>query len=558
MRTERWYWLLVFCLLSLSVHLGMLWKSHTFYTSPPAPTVTEMEVALLPLPQPTPVPKKQEPQPKPKLKPEPKVPPKVVQRAAPSPRQTGVKLAATPERRRPVKPLVPTKDEKPEVVKTSAPAVKIDTGGMQSIKDEKPLPLGLPSRNSEAPRMARATTTNPLQGGGGSPSPNSIPGGKGGVLTPEAPPDDIQYSGGGAGGEKLPKAEPRIGGGGGRSILSVDNPLAKDAIPEEKPGVGVGLEGGQGSGAKGGIGTARGQGIGTRLDGKSALATLRAKPGAGVGLGQGNGIGTRPPSGGKGTGAETPGIGGDGLGYGRGRGVGVGVGDGGNREHANGSGGDNRFGLSRGIPFGDIGGLLRGGNPKGGGGVSGNGPGGLGRGAVFGTRVAKGGKGSVHIVYLLDSSGSMREGNKIGKAKEALKRALSELKPVDSFNIIHFNRGVYPFMNVLLAATPENIAQANEFVDAIRIKPDTNMSGGLEAAFALKGITHIFLLSDGEPHTGIEDPDKLRAMVKDLNTTHIHLITFALGLGEQFRGMALLKALAEENSGQFSYVDLSH
>ncbi|MCX6380062.1 MAG: VWA domain-containing protein [Armatimonadetes bacterium] len=350
--------------------------------------------------------------------------------------------------------------------------------------------------------------------------------------------------------------EPRLGGGGGRSILSVDNPLVKDAIPEEKPGVGLGLGGGQGSGAKEGIGTARGRGIGTRLDGKEALATLRRKSGEGVGAGQGSGIGTRPPSGGKGTGAETPGMGGDGLGYGRGRGVGVG--NGGGEGIGNGNGGENRFGLNRGVPFGDIGGLLRGGNLKGGGGVVGNGAGGVGRGAVFGTRTAKGGKGSVHIVYLLDSSGSMREGNKIGKAKEALKQALSELKPVDSFNIIHFNHSVYPFMNVLLSATPENIAQANEFVDAIRIRPDTNMSGGLEAAFALKGVTHIFLLSDGEPHTGIEDPDKLRAMVKELNTTRIHLITLALGLGEQFRGMALLKALAEENSGQFSYIDLSH
>ncbi len=88
------------------------------------------------------------------------------------------------------------------------------------------------------------------------------------------------------------------------------------------------------------------------------------------------------------------------------------------------------------------------------------------------------------------------------------------------------------------------------------MSPNTNMSGGLEVAFALKGVTHIFLLSDGEPSTGIEDPDELRALVKQLNTRRIHLITMALGLGEQFRGMALLKALAEDNDGQFSYINL--
>ena len=137
-------------------------------------------------------------------------------------------------------------------------------------------------------------------------------------------------------------------------------------------------------------------------------------------------------------------------------------------------------------------------------------------------------------------------------------KALLELKPADSFNIIHFDHNVYPFMTTLISASPQNIQQATQFVDAIQLKPDTNMSGALEAAFVLKGVTHIFLLSDGEPHTGIEDPNQLRAMVKERNTSHIHIITLALGLGEQFRGMALLKSLAEENDGQYSYVNLSH
>jgi hypothetical protein len=513
-----------------------------------------MEVALQPLPEPIPAPAKPEPKPKPELKPEPKVPLKKEKRLAPSPHRNAVKFASAPERR--ASQEAPERQEKPEIVKTSVPPTETEAGGIERLKDEKPLPLGVPaSRKEETPRIARITPNDPNPGGGSSPAPSPVSGGKGGVLTPESPPDDLLYSGGGAGGEKLPKAAPRIGGGGGRSILSINNPLAKDAIPEEKPGLGPGLGGGQGSGMKSGVGTARGEGIGTRLDGKNALATLRSKPGLGVGAGQGSGIGTRPPSGGKGTGAETPGMGGEGLGYGRGRGVGVG--NGGGEGIGNGNGGENRVGLNRGIPFGDIGGLLRGGNKNGGGGTASMGPGGLRRGAVFGTPIAKGGKGSVHIVYVLDSSGSMREGNKIGKAKEALKKALSELKPVDSFNVIHFNRRVFGLTNALLSATPENITQANEFVDNIRMSPNTNMSGGLAAAFSLKGVTHIFLLSDGEPSTGIEDPDELRAFVKQLNTTRIHLITMALGLGEQFRGMTLLKALAEENDGQFSYINLS-
>jgi hypothetical protein len=33
--------------------------------------------------------------------------------------------------------------------------------------------------------------------------------------------------------------------------------------------------------------------------------------------------------------------------------------------------------------------------------------------------------------------------------------------------------------------------------------------------------------------------------------------TLALGMGEQFRGIELLKSLARENQGTFRYVDLS-
>ena len=54
-----------------------------------------------------------------------------------------------------------------------------------------------------------------------------------------------------------------------------------------------------------------------------------------------------------------------------------------------------------------------------------------GRGAVFGAGPTGGGGAPVSIVYVMDVSRRMQEGDKIGKAKEALKKALSELKAVD-------------------------------------------------------------------------------------------------------------------------------
>src|SRR4051794_1851366 len=68
MRIERWYWLGVFCIISLALHAGLALESPAFYKAPVVKKAPEIEVTLLP-PEPPAVEKKVEPpppQPKPK------------------------------------------------------------------------------------------------------------------------------------------------------------------------------------------------------------------------------------------------------------------------------------------------------------------------------------------------------------------------------------------------------------------------------------------------------------------------------------------------------------
>lgn len=481
---------------------------------------------------------------------------------------------------------VPTPEQQPELrtpltpgfvprLKGPRTALSVDASSLASgPADENPILPGT-TKGTPGPRLTRIVKNLPPDlSGGGSPAPGPVPGGKGGAPGPEAPPEDILYNGGGAGGLKLPRLAPRIGGGGGRSVMSVSNRLAREAIPEELPGAGPGTGGGAGAGAGGGLGYGRGKGIGTSLTGKVDLGSLRAKPGQGIGAGSGDGVGTRAPGGGKGTGAELPGTGGSGLGYGRGKGLGVGNGvklgvgrgnggaggggGGGNGDGPGGGGNGTRMALNRGIPFGDIVGLLTG-DPKGGGGTGG-GPGGPGRGGVFGARPRGGGgakEAPVHIVYVLDASTSMRRGDMIYKAKDALKKALSELKPGDTFNIVHFAGDVQVYGASTISASPENVREALEYVDAIPLRPGTYMSAALERALFHHNITHAFLLSDGEPSRGVTNPDQLRNLVREINKAGAQIHTLALGLGDQFPGIGLLKGIASDNEGKFSYIDLS-
>ena len=148
---------------------------------------------------------------------------------------------------------------------------------------------------------------------------------------------------------------------GGESILSVNNPLAEDAVPEEKPGFSSGVGGHPGIGAGGGRGGLNGLRMASRLGGVGSGAGGGTGGGRGAGSGKGGGIGRGA---GRGTGAGRSGSGdgngADVVGGADGWG-GVGFGTGGGR------GGSGMGGLrvaartgAGGGAFGGVGDLLRG------------------------------------------------------------------------------------------------------------------------------------------------------------------------------------------------------
>ncbi len=551
MRVERWYWLVVFSVVSLWIHGVVLYNSRELRVAI-ADQPTMMEVTLAPPEETIAPPVTQAEIPKEET---PLVPETVTKPEQEPLEDANMPLAdvAPPSTYRP--PVRVRLDEPEDPLQKEPPIIQPDEnvpvdanaepGGVDPNKDETPVKFGAPNRpRSTEPLTTRLPKVTLQNQGGGSPAPSVVLDGKGGANAPDAPPEDVVYNGGGAGGDKLPKETARTGGGGGKSTLTVDNPLAKDAVPEDRPGLGSGRRGGEGTGTGGGIGGLAGRGVGINPNGKVALGTLgKTKPGAGVGAGVGDGTGTNPPKG-SGTGSELPGTGGEGTGYGRGNGIGTG--DGETRGVA---------GLNRGIPFGNITGLLKG-DEDGGGGKDG-GPGGPGRGAVFGARPVSSRGGRMAIVYTLDISGSMRAGGKIKKAKEALKQALSELKRNDTFNIVTFASYPDAISPKMLPATTENITMAMNFVDAIEMRDGTNFSAAMEMALSYGKVSHIYMMSDGEPHGGIVEPPQLRAFIREKNNHNAVVMTLALGMGESSPGFDLLKDIASDNRGKYNYINLA-
>jgi Mg-chelatase subunit ChlD len=487
-----------------------------------------------------------------------------------------------------------------------------------TLPDDRPDLSGLPARRgaSGTPGLRNLAKTSSSLPGGGSPAAGRSANIYSGAKSPEAPSVAGSYGGSHAGGQRLSINAPRMLGGGGSTILTASNPLAKDAVPDDRPGLGPGIGGGgagrgtghgalsklRGNPGIGGIASGYGGGGGTTGRGRGQLAEQPGAHGAGTGYGGGAGTGAghqgsdglpgtpglkgrsvlpggsllardatpndRPGSG--------PGGGGSGKGSGRGgRAIASLHGDGGlgGITDGNGSGGSIRgggmAGSGRGVGAEELGpGKARYGRGRG---LASDGSGAMVRAVPFGDgpdllginglgkalRPKRTGGGAVHVIYLLDTSASMHEANKIGKAKLALQKALDELLPADTFNIISFDKEIHVFDADLVLATDENIQRAKDYVKGINARDMTYLSGAMEAALSMKRANQMFVMSDGEPDVGIENFDELRRFVRSRNTGHVMINTLALGTGERFMGMRLLKSLAEENNGKFDYVNLA-
>ena len=164
------------------------------------------------------------------------------------------------------------------------------------------------------------------------------------------------------------------------------------------------------------------------------------------------------------------------------------------------------------------------------------------------------GDDSQEIVYLLDVSSSMK-GDKLRLAIQALKDALSLLYQGDTFNIVTFDKDVRVYQKQMLPVNRENVSTAYRFLDGLKARAGTNLSGGLERALTLEAST-IVVISDGDPSRGITKPSKIRQLVRRRNTSHARIMTIALGHGHSDDGVRLLKDLAAEHDGQLLLIDL--
>ncbi|MFN0121952.1 MAG: VIT domain-containing protein [Blastocatellia bacterium] len=162
------------------------------------------------------------------------------------------------------------------------------------------------------------------------------------------------------------------------------------------------------------------------------------------------------------------------------------------------------------------------------------------------------------VVFVLDTSGSMADHDKIGKARTALGQAVESLYPRDRFSIINFAGEEHLMTERLIAADSEGKKQAREFIANLRAVGGTNINDALMAAF--KQITTqssdrprmIVLITDGQPTAGETNIAGIRKNVMKANGANLRL--FTLGVGYDVNTQ-LLDGLAVDNRGDKDYIE---
>ncbi|MBN8631784.1 MAG: VWA domain-containing protein [Rhodobacterales bacterium] len=163
----------------------------------------------------------------------------------------------------------------------------------------------------------------------------------------------------------------------------------------------------------------------------------------------------------------------------------------------------------------------------------------------------------LNLVFLIDTSGSMEDANKLPLLKQSLSLMLSELRPEDQVSIVTYagSAGL-----VLPPTAAQDRAAIMTALDNLSAGGSTAGAEGLELAYQVAEgmkaegeVTRILLATDGDFNVGVDDPEGLEAYVARKRETGTYLSV--LGFGRGNLDDAIMQALAQNGNGTAAYID---
>lgn len=164
---------------------------------------------------------------------------------------------------------------------------------------------------------------------------------------------------------------------------------------------------------------------------------------------------------------------------------------------------------------------------------------------------------ALNLVFLIDTSGSMDEPNKLPLLKQSLKLILGQLRPEDEVAIVAYAGSAGEVLAPTKAGDSATIIAA---LDRLAAGGSTAGAEGLALAYQVaRGmggageVSRVLLATDGDFKVGVDDPEGLTHYIAKQRDSGVYLSV--LGFGRGNLDDATMQALAQNGNGQAAYID---
>lgn len=164
---------------------------------------------------------------------------------------------------------------------------------------------------------------------------------------------------------------------------------------------------------------------------------------------------------------------------------------------------------------------------------------------------------ALNLVFLIDTSGSMADANKLPLLKQSFRLMLDNLRPEDQVAIVEYAGSAGQVLAPTAASDRTTILQA---IQGLGAGGSTNGQGGLEQAYAVAAsmaedgeVSRVILTTDGDFNVGINSPEALKNYIAEKRDSGTYLSV--LGFGRGNLDDATMQALAQNGNGIAAFID---
>ena len=162
-----------------------------------------------------------------------------------------------------------------------------------------------------------------------------------------------------------------------------------------------------------------------------------------------------------------------------------------------------------------------------------------------------------NIVFLIDTSGSMFDNNKLPLVQESLKLLQEQLTDKDTVSIVTYAGSEEVLLEGVKGSEHSKITEA---IDSLIASGATNGESGINKAYEIAeeyfiegGNNRVILCTDGDLNVGVSSEAGLTKLIEEKKETGVFLS--CLGFGEGNYQDDKMEALADHGNGNYSFID---